>query len=381
MDSVYDVPDPSDWLTTSIPKLAPIDAALRCLVCKDFFNTPMITSCSHTFCSLCIRRCLNNDGQCPACRTPDQALRLRQNWTVQELVDAFQAVRPILLRLGQDANGASIQSSSNRKKRKAGGLDSEGLDHTETAIPESRVTRSQTRKDSPVEVQHSDQNSQLEDDTSSQLGGLAACPICYQRMREEDVFNHLDTHKSEDQSSRFQPPGHDSPSLPLSAKVLPVSKQPDRLPQINYSLMKDNALRKKLSELRIPNEGSRAALTQRHAEWVNIFNANADSARPRSRKEMLRELDTWERTQGRHTASGSADSTNSNFIMSKEFNSSAWASSHSKDFQDLISKAQRNKKASNSKESTNAQTPPDDALNIQQIPPNPSNTVQKNDME
>lgn len=145
--------------------------------------------------------------------------------------------------------------------------------------------------------------------------------------------------------------------------------------------MKDNALRKKLSELGIPNEGSRAALTQRHAEWVNIVNANADSARPRSRKEMLRELDTWERTQGRHTASGLADSNNSNLVMSKDFDSSAWASSHSKDFQDLISKARQNKNAGNSKESKNTQTPSDDALNIQQISPDPSNTVQKNDIE
>lgn len=218
-------------------------------------------------------------------------------------------------------------------------------------------------------------------------------------MREEDVFNHLDTHNSEDQSSRVQLPRHESiyppinylgtqtnfsfssPSLPFSAKAPPVPKPPERLPQINYSLMKDNALRKKLSEHGIPNDGSRAALTQRHAEWVNIVNANADSARPRSRKEMLRELDIWERTQGRHTANGLADSNNSNHVMSKDFDSSAWASSHSKDFQDLISKAQQNKKASASQKSTNAQTPSDDALNTQQIPPDPSNTVQKNEIE
>ncbi|KAI4211581.1 MAG: hypothetical protein LQ351_005622 [Letrouitia transgressa] len=341
----------------------------------------MITSCSHTFCSLCIRRCLNIDGQCPACRTPDQALRLRQNWTVQELVDAFQSVRPILLRLGQDANSASLPSSINRKKRKAGSLGPEGLDYNDVDVPESRITRSQTRKDPTVEVQHSDQNSGSVNEKSPQLDGLAACPICEQRMREEDVFNHLDTHNSEDQSSRVQLPRHDSPSLPFSAKAPPVPKPPERLPQINYSLMKDNALRKKLSEHGIPNDGSRAALTQRHAEWVNIVNANADSARPRSRKEMLRELDIWERTQGRHTANGLADSNNSNHVMSKDFDSSAWASSHSKDFQDLISKAQQNKKASASQKSTNAQTPSDDALNTQQIPPDPSNTVQKNEIE
>ncbi len=36
--------------------------------CKDFFDTRMTTPCSHFFCSLCIRRCLTNDGRCHTCR-------------------------------------------------------------------------------------------------------------------------------------------------------------------------------------------------------------------------------------------------------------------------------------------------------------------------
>ncbi|KAI4171821.1 MAG: hypothetical protein LQ348_006858 [Seirophora lacunosa] len=93
------VADPSDWLNSTAPKLAPVDSALRCQVCKDFYDTPMITSCSHTFCSLCIRRCLTSDGKCPTCRAPDQELRLRRNWTVHEIVDAFQVARPSLMSL------------------------------------------------------------------------------------------------------------------------------------------------------------------------------------------------------------------------------------------------------------------------------------------
>ena len=117
MDSSFDVSDPSDWLQTPFSPLGPVEQALRCQVCKDFFDTPMITSCSHTFCSLCIRRCLTTDGRCPACRTQDQAIKLRANSTLQELVDAFKGARSVILQLGQNLRAAE-QSIGHTKKRK-----------------------------------------------------------------------------------------------------------------------------------------------------------------------------------------------------------------------------------------------------------------------
>jgi E3 ubiquitin-protein ligase RAD18 len=96
-DDAYSLPDSTDWLATPLPSLAAVDSALRCQVCKDFYTTPMITSCSHTFCSLCIRRSLTHDGKCPACRANDQEMKLRQNWAMEELVDAFKKARPAVL--------------------------------------------------------------------------------------------------------------------------------------------------------------------------------------------------------------------------------------------------------------------------------------------
>lgn len=90
----YDVSDSTDWLDTPLAGFAPVDAALRCQVCKDFYKTPMITSCSHTFCSLCIRRCLANDGKCPACRSTEQENKLRSNWAVESIVEEFLRARP-----------------------------------------------------------------------------------------------------------------------------------------------------------------------------------------------------------------------------------------------------------------------------------------------
>ena len=93
-DNAADLHDSTDWLTTPLPSMAVVDAALRCQVCKDLYTTPMITSCSHTFCSLCIRRSLTHDGKCPMCRANDQEMKLRQNWAVGELVEAFKKARP-----------------------------------------------------------------------------------------------------------------------------------------------------------------------------------------------------------------------------------------------------------------------------------------------
>lgn len=110
---------------------------------------------------------------------------------------------------------------------------------------------------------------------------------------------------------------------------------------MNYPLLKDNALRKKLSELGIPSGGPRALLIRRHTEWVNLVNANCDSARPRSKRELLRELDMWDKTQGRQVVNGPNGSTSASSVMHKDFDGAAWASSHDQDFQTLIAKARR----------------------------------------
>lgn len=143
--NALEVTDPSDWLQSAIPKLAPVESALRCQVCKDFFDTPMITSCSHTFCSLCIRRCLTSDGKCPVCRSSEQELRLRRNWAVQEIVDSFQIARPSLSLLAkQDDDGRKSRKTAG--KRKVEDTDFEDDIHEDHTNASARKTRSQGRK-------------------------------------------------------------------------------------------------------------------------------------------------------------------------------------------------------------------------------------------
>lgn len=215
MDDSFAVSDSTDWLQTSTPQLAQVEAALRCQVCKDFFDTPMITSCSHTFCSLCIRRCLTTDGKCPLCRAPDQELRLRRNCTVEELVEVFQTARPALILSGKPHLPSSLEISNGKGKRSSD--DSLG-DQAELGLPQTRRRKLRPQNEGlPSNPNHSveeDQASNFQPGvctlwlwpmlwTNALLAdGLTACPICNQRMKEQDVFLHLDVHNITDDTTR-----------------------------------------------------------------------------------------------------------------------------------------------------------------------------------
>lgn len=135
-DTSYDVPDSTDWIGTPLAGLMPVEAAFRCHVCKDFYNSPMLTSCNHTFCSLCIRRCLSADGKCPLCRKNDQEIKLRGDWALREAVDAFVACRSAILEFARKPAVTAPASP----KRKAAELEEEDLQE-----PTSKRTRMSTR--------------------------------------------------------------------------------------------------------------------------------------------------------------------------------------------------------------------------------------------
>ncbi|CAG7937041.1 unnamed protein product [Penicillium nalgiovense] len=357
MDQSFDLPDSTDWLETPLSLLAPFESSLRCQVCKDFFDNPVITSCSHTFCSLCIRRCLSTEGKCPACRSSDQELKLRRNWAVQELVDAFKLARPSVLDLARRestrlARGEEEIEKPAQKKRKVNHADEDEQQVPETNS-QSRQTRSQRSIDSsarertvPQFVPEVIEDSQ-DDEEYIPEDGLVACPICFRKMKEEAVFPHLNVHQQEEDSPNKTPTKAASfgslKGAPQRGLNLP-SKQPERLPAINYSILKDNALRKKLRDLGIPDWGQKQLLQRRHTEWMNLWNANCDSKHPKSKRVLLQELDIWERTQGGH-ATGPSPFTTSNNVMRKDFDASEWSNNHDDDFKRLIANARKKSEA------------------------------------
>ncbi|CAF9914077.1 E3 ubiquitin-protein ligase rad18 [Imshaugia aleurites] len=269
-------------------------------------------------------------------------MKLRLNSTVQELVDAFKAARPAILLFVQNveaAKGGIVEV----KKRKIDDTDmeedkdehEEDMDHS---LRRRKVKSRRRRRSISDGVEHdlfaydgTNAGSQPDD-------GLTACPICGARMKEESVYPHLDVHSNS--ASTKSPAGQTPSHLNVTANSR-SSKAMERLPQLNYFLLKDDALRKKLSELGIPNVGPKDLLIRRHTEWVNLVNANCDSSKPKMKRELLHELEGWDRTQGRQIMSNCNGAGTSSSVMSKDFDGAAWATNHGNNFQTLIAQARR----------------------------------------
>ena len=132
----------------------------------------------------------------------------------------------------------------------------------------------------------------------------------------------------------------------------------DRLPKLNYTILKDTALKKKLAELGIPNWGNKALLARRHGEWVNLWNANCDSSKPRTKRELLHELDCWEKSQGGLASNMVGGVNGGSSVMKKDFDGSAWAANHNEDFQRLIAKARQKPKTPAASTKINADSQP-----------------------
>ncbi|KAI0889524.1 DNA repair protein rad18 [Annulohypoxylon maeteangense] len=338
-----DVADSTDWLSTPLSGLAAVEAALRCQVCKDFYKTPMLTSCNHTFCSICIRRALSNDGKCPLCRTSEQEMKLRSNWSMEEVVATFTKTRTSILLFAR-SQGVVAEPS----KRKL-----EETEDSESGIqPSGKRLRSSTRLSKSRSMEATSEMARLEADIPDQDqsnfepdDGLVACPICWQRMKAAQVDRHIDMSCPSEPQPQTTPSSQPSRSMSIpvsSPKKLPP-RNVDRLPAINYSMIKEQQLRKKLSELGISTAGSRQMLEKRHKEWMTIWNANCDSQYPRQKRELLHDLDSWERTMGARAPVFSKSITTGVQIKDKDFDGAAWSTKHDDSFKGLIANARRNR--------------------------------------
>ncbi|RCI09105.1 hypothetical protein L249_4933 [Ophiocordyceps polyrhachis-furcata BCC 54312] len=340
---IDNVPDPSDWLSTPLSGLAAVEASLRCQVCKDFFATPMITSCSHTFCSLCIRRALLNDGKCPLCRAPDQELKLRRNWTAEEAVNCFTSARPATLALARRKRKAEDVDDGDNGGEEVQGK--EGEDDGDQSQPKKRLrtsARLSKAATAPAQSQEdfvpaSDDDEDFRPDDAA-ADGLVPCPVCQRCMKEWRVFQHLESCPGPStQGGSRSNDGKSSPQLRSK------DKPPDRLPALNYSILKENALRKKLTELGISSQGPRALLERRHKEWLTLWNANCDATNPKKRSHLLQDLDLWERTQGGRAPVPTRLVSAAAAVKDKDFDTVAWAAKHDSSFKDLIASARKSK--------------------------------------
>jgi E3 ubiquitin-protein ligase RAD18 len=200
-------------------------------------------------------------------------------------------------------------------------------------------------------------------------------------MKEWQVFKHLETCTGPTPKPRRTIASSSSSSFSQHRQQTPTL---ERLPAINYSMYKDQSLRKKMSDLGISNQGPRTLLERRHKEWMTIWNSNCDAAQPRKHRELLQDLETWEKTQGGRAPTAGRSAQNAAIIKDKDFDGAAWAAKHDASFTDLINQARKTRlearrKAEAAAKESKAETTPSlsqEPTNVDHPQPNHS-TVEK----
>lgn len=106
----------------------------------------------------------------------DQAMKLRANSTVQELVDAFKVARPAVLKVGQNFEGAK-DGIGKTKKRKIDDTDMEEDENEDEQYADDslrrRKTRSRNRRRSTSNRMDNDHTIYSGRDGDFELGGSA----------------------------------------------------------------------------------------------------------------------------------------------------------------------------------------------------------------
>lgn len=74
---------------------------------------------------------------------------------------------------------------------------------------------------------------------------------------------------------------------------------------------------------------------------MNLWNANCDAKYPKSKRELLNELDVWERTQGGHVAPQAPFVSTADAVMRRDFDAAKWSENHDNDFKRLIADARK----------------------------------------
>lgn len=110
-----DVQDPTDFPPSSTaPGLRALDSALRCNICQELYEAPVVLTCGHCFCSLvrvmvtvsaspyhwssflqCARNQLNEKPTCPTCWKETTVSTFRLNPAMEEAVTAWKEARHV----------------------------------------------------------------------------------------------------------------------------------------------------------------------------------------------------------------------------------------------------------------------------------------------
>ncbi|XP_017887831.1 E3 ubiquitin-protein ligase RAD18-like [Ceratina calcarata] len=318
-------------------ELKHIQDLLLCGICYDFMDTPVITSCSHSYCSLCIRKYLHYKTQCPACFSETFEKDLRKNKVLDEIIKYFQLIKDKLKRTleiyiqfsnnnqngdkssenrfsDEYNNATDIQNvisytSSNNK------LQNSIFDHVyNTPTKKNGVPASKSFSTSDIAMKTVvspstsyllvKQTSSPSPSTSSKTRiplmftpkskkrivptnamedvKTVVCPVCKVVISEMHINKHLDDCLKRETTKERRPP------------IISTRKP---LPKLVFSLMKDAVIKKKLKEFGLSVQGDRKAMENRLQRYTILYNAECDKSMPRSAAELVKQCEEEENVE------------------------------------------------------------------------------------
>jgi CHAT domain-containing protein len=256
-----------DWLgfTWPIKQISLHENNLMCPICHELLSSAMTFSiCSHTFCSLCIRRALEYRTSCPICNAAVSTSSMYNNHLVDRIIQTYVAMVPVLIDLCNNRNNnvnvfneQSFHSVENIANKEQPAIES--ISKKRKRIEESNIANIsiENQKDEASKTIH--------------------CPSCNLLFNDEEIATHINTCIDQNLAQDYQPISFKANNNHSNGTIQNVKRI---VPPV-YALMSLKNLKDSLRKFGLSDKGEREDLIWRHKEYVLQFNSNLDSLNPK----------------------------------------------------------------------------------------------------
>lgn len=368
-----------------VPVLKDFDSLLRCHICKDILNIPVITPCSHTFCSVCIRDYLRNgnDENCPLCLNDLNESLLRPELLLNEICKCYKTeIKSVIVNKLNFSNNTiavteDIKVNKSSTKRKLGNTLNESfslLKQQQTSKKPKTGPNNNTIIDMLSRKKQKSSNifHNLSDNNTKEK---SYCPICNNQfslkyLQEHHIDNCLTTSSSdkneivnlsEDNLQQNDVTESDEEPEPepkylknylQSALQSNLHDQMPKLPNLQLNDITSSSLKQHLLKYNLPITGSKYNLIQRWKQWDVLYTSNyIDNPTPVPLSSIKNALIKWDTlnnkpiTSNVNSANGLASMLDNKKldIKSEKFSRKNWESKNKRHYKRLIKIAKKQK--------------------------------------
>ncbi|CAH1400351.1 unnamed protein product [Nezara viridula] len=291
-------------ITTNWPsefsELKKLEGILHCPICYEYINTCMITSCSHNFCSVCIRKYLQFKNQCPTCSEETYAGDLRKNRPLDEIVTIYTDVKERLLfklrliNVTQSIKGCQTENCNGfaSTPKKSESDTSSDKDTPKSEKPKKKVVQklfSEKKPPEPLVVGGLTIPTIFQPRKSPKKNvalpkpETKPCPVCNVDVPVKNINFHLDSCLAA--------------ADPVVTKPKPPVEKRKPLTKLVYTMMKEKELKRYLKEHGLNSNGDRKSLIWRLNRYTVLYNAECDSEHPRPVADILKQVEREEREE------------------------------------------------------------------------------------